>query len=80
MAQEVTELGTAFYSGPTKVQQQGPDNVYATWEVYGINLNDAGSGLFHESTLHVMGGTFAEKGVIEEEGAATFSLKNGEQR
>ena len=79
MTKEVTELGTAVYNGPTKFQQLGPDLVYGTWEVYGVNLNDAGSGLFHESTIYVMGGTFAEKGIIQEEGACTWALKNGEK-
>ena len=79
-AQEVTESGTSTYYTMGKVIPLGGNTLFLSYEAIGLNVNDRGEGLFHNSTLRVLGGMTMEKGVYKDErGAGVWNLQNGDR-
>jgi len=77
---EVTEPGITTYYVTSKVLPVGEGRVYMSYEAIGTNVNDAGDGLFHNSTVRCLGGMTFEKGVFEDErGWCSFNLQDGDK-
>jgi hypothetical protein len=50
------------------------------YEAFAICLNDTGSGLFHQATIHALGGFTAEKGKWDDEKDwLVYNLQNGDK-
>jgi hypothetical protein len=79
-AQEVTESSTSSFSSTGKVVPLGEDRLFLSYEAIGLNVNDTGKGLFHNSTLRVLGAMAMENGVYKDErGAGVWNLQDGDQ-
>jgi hypothetical protein len=76
---EVTESVTTSYYGTYKSQPMGPDSTYATWESFGVTLNDTGQGLFHNVTIRCIGAYLADKGNWDGQGYCTYTMRDGEK-
>jgi len=79
-SQEVTESGTATYYTMGKFIPLGRNTLFLSYEGIGLNINDTGTGLFHNSTLRALGSMTMEHGVYKDDrGAGVWNLQNGDK-
>ena len=77
---EVTEAVTQTLFATAKTLSLEEGRVRREYEAIGIVLSDTGSGLFHEATLHVLGGSTNEKGTYKDEQTwGVYTLQNGDK-
>jgi hypothetical protein len=77
---EVTEPVTTTWHATAKVLPLEEGRLYMSYEALGVNVNDTGEGLFHNSTSRVLGAMIIEKGIYKDErGWGVFNLQNGDK-
>ncbi|MGC9976054.1 MAG: hypothetical protein ABSC57_04980 [Syntrophales bacterium] len=79
-SKEVTESGVTTYYVTSKVLPLGERHFRMDYEAVGVTVNDTGEGLFHNATVHVLGGMTIEKGLYKDDrGLGVFNLQNGDK-
>ncbi len=77
---EVSEPATTTFYVTSKVLPLGEGIVYMSYEAIGLNVNDAGEGLFHNATWRSLGGMKFVKGSYNDERAwGVWNLQNGDK-
>jgi hypothetical protein len=77
---EVTEVVTNTGYVTQKILPLDEGRVRVSYEAIGIVLSDTGSGLFHEATVHTLGGLTVEKGkTSDQQSWGVYNLQNGDK-
>lgn len=77
---EVTEAVTTTGSATAKMLPLDEGRLRMNYEGIGVVVSDTGSGLFHQATVHVLGGFTAEKGKFSDERSwGVYTLQNGDK-
>ena len=79
MAKEGTESVTEYFHGTYQALAMGEEFVQSNWETYGVIVSDTVEGLFHNLSLHCLGGLYAVKGVYKETGLCEYTRPNGDK-
>lgn len=80
MAREGSGTIRAYWTVTLKALPMGKELVQMNYDGYGVVVGDAGKGLLHNATAHVVGGMLISKGVYENEsGLAIYTRPDGEK-
>jgi hypothetical protein len=77
---EVTESVITTYYATPKIVPLGPDRAAMSYDAIGLTLCDKGQGLFHQSTVRIIGSLTIEKGKFNDErGSGVWNLISGDK-
>ncbi len=77
---EGVEPATTTFYATSKVLPLGEGRMALTYDAIGLTISDTGEGLFHNATVHNLGGMIIDKGVYNDErGWGVFNLQTGDK-
>ena len=79
MAEEGSGTGKGYYIGDLTMLPFSKDTMQINYVADGISVNDAGKGLFHNASQHIVGGMGIVKGVITDSGFIVLTLTSGDK-
>ena len=72
--------GKMFFSAHYTMLPMGEEVVQANYECYGVSQGEKEENIFHNASVHIVGGLLATKGAFENEsGLMSFTLPDGDQ-
>jgi hypothetical protein len=80
MAKEGSGTGKTFFSIHYTMLPMGEEIVQVNYEGYGVSETETEDNIFHNASVHVVGGTLSIKGAFENEsGLMCFTRPDGDQ-
>lgn len=80
MAKEGSGTGKTFYSIHYTMLPMGEEVVQVNYECFGVSQGETEDNIFHNASVHVVGGTLAIKGAYENDsGLMCFTRPDGDQ-